>query len=118
MSLPCPSTVLEAESIGVREALSWVMDRGDKNVIVESDSLLTVNTVGNKHNYLLEVGYIIDWCREILQLKPTFSIPYVRKQANKIAHGLSKLPCSIYCSNVISSPPTHPVETLLKDLSD
>ncbi|KAL8134407.1 hypothetical protein AgCh_009436 [Apium graveolens] len=56
LTLPCPNTVFEAECIGVGEALSWVIQRGEDNVILESDSLLTVNAV-RKKEYLIEVGH-------------------------------------------------------------
>lgn len=66
LTLQAPSTVLEAESIGVREALSWVKARGDRNVIVETDSQLTVDALYGKHKYLLEVGHVIEQCKEML----------------------------------------------------
>lgn len=37
-----PSSIFEAESIRVKEALSWVISRGVKRVMVELDSMLTV----------------------------------------------------------------------------
>ncbi|KAK1404146.1 hypothetical protein POM88_003751 [Heracleum sosnowskyi] len=39
MTLMSPDSVFEAECIGVREALSWVLSRGDnREVVVETDS--------------------------------------------------------------------------------
>lgn len=42
--------VFEAESIGVREALSWIYDNNlqNENVVIESDSLITVNAIHRK----------------------------------------------------------------------
>lgn len=44
LSMQAPSSILEAEAIGVREALSWVKNQilQDKRVYIESDSQLTV----------------------------------------------------------------------------
>lgn len=45
MSLPCPSSVLDAECIGVREAQSWLMSYQNHNVVIETDSLLTIRVL-------------------------------------------------------------------------
>ncbi|XP_074368461.1 uncharacterized protein LOC141708634 [Apium graveolens] len=115
LALPYPATVLEAESMGVREALSWVMSRQERRVIVETDSLLTVRAVLGKQEYALEIGHVIEHCKLLLQLLPEVSVSFVRKQANKLAHSLARIPCSIYCYNVFTSLPTHLLETIAND---
>lgn len=70
LSFAKPGTVLEAESIGVKEALSWMQSREDNRVIVETDSKLTVDAINSQKQYLLEVGHIIDQCSSILHLLP------------------------------------------------
>lgn len=117
-ALPCPATVLEAESIGVKEALSWIMQRGDANVIIETDSLLTVRALQGKKNYKLEVGHVIDHCKWQLQSAPGLVVSHIRKQANKAAHRLARLPCSINCFHVFTSPPTRLLETIMDDFSN
>lgn len=44
-------------------------------------------------------------CRVIRSSSPGVSISYVKKQANKVAHMLAKVPCMVNCSNVFWSPP-------------
>lgn len=71
-TLPRPNTVLEAESIGIREALSWVLQRGEQKLIVESDLLLSVRAVQHKKNrtisWRLGMSLKIARCSSILCL--------------------------------------------------
>lgn len=62
ISLPCPITVVEAESIRVSEALLWVMKASYRRIIVESDSLLTVRALHGKSVNVLEIGHVIENC--------------------------------------------------------
>lgn len=117
ITLPCPTTVMDAECIGVREALSWIMNFQNKKVKVESDSLLTIRALQGKKCNLMETGHVIESCRSMLQQLPLVSINHVRKQANRMAHSLAKITCSLNCFIVFSSPPNHLVETLLNDFS-
>lgn len=66
MTLPCPESVFEAECIGVREALSWLMSYQGRRVVVETDSLLTVRGLYEGSKNLLEVGHVIDHCKRLL----------------------------------------------------
>ena len=115
IALPCPATVMEAESIGVKEALSWAIQRGDDCVIIESDSLLTVRALQGNKSYLLEVGHVVEQCKLLLQSAPGFVVTHIRKQANKVAHSLARIPCSINCFHVFTSPPSQLLETLKND---
>ncbi|KAL8134195.1 hypothetical protein AgCh_009302 [Apium graveolens] len=83
MSLPRSATILEAKSIGVREDLSWIIQRGDEQGIIESDSLLTIRALQGKKKYLLEVGHVEDSCKSLIQSILGFVFSYARKQANK-----------------------------------
>lgn len=51
MRFPGLSSVLEAESVDVFEALSWVMPLVDQPVSIECDSLLTVDAVCRGEDY-------------------------------------------------------------------
>lgn len=54
-------SVVEAETIGVREALSWIkeLQRQEDKVILESDSQLAINAIHSKNLNYLEIGDII-----------------------------------------------------------
>lgn len=61
-------SVVKAECIGVREALSWIKDlqMQDDEIVVESDSQLTVNAIQKRSINYLEVGEIVQSCKHIL----------------------------------------------------
>ncbi|XP_074328486.1 uncharacterized protein LOC141666398 [Apium graveolens] len=70
MVLPKSANPFEAECIGMREALSWVKSWEEKDVMMESDSKLTTDAISGEHEYVLEVGHIIDQCKLLLHSLP------------------------------------------------
>lgn len=78
-SFPQVESVLEAESVGVKEALSWVMSREERKVIVELDSKLATDVINGQQEYVLEVGHVIDLCKMMLHLLPEVSVNHIRK---------------------------------------
>ncbi|KAL8105033.1 hypothetical protein AgCh_028992 [Apium graveolens] len=118
MTLKSPASVFEAECIGVREALSWVQSRDDRcEVVLETDSLLTVDAIKGTKEYRLEVDHVVDQCNVMPEQSYNVKISHIRKHANRVAHGLARIPCTVNCFNVFSSPPDHLVETVLSDNS-
>lgn len=117
LRLPNPGSVLEAEGVGVREALSWLLMRGvNCEVVVETDSLLTASAINGFKEYRLEFGNVVAECKSILQQTPWISVAHIRKQANQVAHSLARVPCLENCCNIFSSPPTHLAEKLMYDI--
>lgn len=98
-------SVLEAEAYAVLEGLRWLLTLAYNNVIIESDSLNTVRAIQKPYENVLEVGNILDACSNILKSRPGFSISFVKRQANRVAHLVAKLPCSPNCQNVFTAPP-------------
>lgn len=111
------SSVFEAEALAVLEGLQWLLTLQHDIVVIESDSLLTVRALHCPEENVLEVGNVLEACRNILNLRPGFSISFVKRQANKVAHLVAKLPCSLNCQNVFTSPSNLLLESLLYDIS-
>lgn len=86
------------------------------NVVIESDSLLTVKALHSPLDNLLEVGFILDACRSIIDSRPGFSVSFVKRQANMVAHVVAKIPCSLNCQIMFTSPSSMVLETLMYDL--
>ncbi|XP_063946052.1 uncharacterized protein LOC135151500 [Daucus carota subsp. sativus] len=105
-------SVMEAEARGVLEAIKWVEDSGIQCVIVESDSLLVVQALKSTETYQLEVGHILDEWKIKLKSRADLSVCHVKKQANRAAHLMAKVPCLLNCSNCFTSPPGLLVEIL------
>lgn len=117
LRLPGKVSVFEAEAMGVREALSWI---GEQNVngatvVLELDSLLTMQAVNGHTSNLLEVGEVIENCKMLLRSLDRTYVCFVRKLANKVAHEIAKIPCLVNHHNVFTSPPACVLETLLFD---
>lgn len=107
--------VMEAEAVGVLEALSWIYEQGWQHVILESDSLQVVSALHHNIEYQLEVGNILDMCRAILRQMNSVIVCHVKKQANRVAHLLARFPCLVDSSNCFMSPPSMLVEALSLD---
>ena len=111
-------TVMEAEMVGITEALSWLQQISVPNqVIIESDSQLCVNAIYRDNSNLLEIGNLIQQCRSVISSRGGVLVEFVRKQANKVAHELAKIPCALNCFLNFTSPPSFVLETLLSDFS-
>lgn len=113
---PMVTSVFEAEAVAVLEGLKWLLDLNQDNVVIESDSPLTVKALHSPLDNLWEVGFILDACRSIIDSRPGFSVSFVKRQANRVAHVVAKIPCSLNCQIMFTSPSSMVLETLMYDL--
>ncbi|KAL8094450.1 uncharacterized protein LOC141691625 [Apium graveolens] len=97
-------SVFEAGSLGVLEAIKWVREIGVFNVKIEYDSLLVVQAILKGSTNYLKVRNILQGSRVLIEDRLAIPISFVKKQANKIAHMLERVPCEILYSNDLSSP--------------
>lgn len=106
LAFPSPDSVFEAEAIGMNEALSWIMEQQlqDRKIIMETDSLLTVQSIRSGSLNCLEVGEVLDLCRLRLQLLEGVSVHFVRNYANRVAYEIARFPYLVNCQNYFTSP--------------
>ncbi|KAK1353602.1 hypothetical protein POM88_008168 [Heracleum sosnowskyi] len=109
------ATVLEAEATGMYEVLQWVCGLGVSQVVVESDSLVVVDALNKNRKYVSEVGSIFESCRVVLQQRCDLKVQHVRRQANKVAHSIAKIPCMSGSMNCFSTPPPCVLELIVSD---
>ena len=64
--------VRELETLGLREALSWIKQLGFDRVIFETDSLQVVQALQNRVADFNEFGVLIKDCLSLLQGEPYF----------------------------------------------
>ncbi|XP_074341815.1 uncharacterized protein LOC141679206 [Apium graveolens] len=107
--------VHEAEAEGVLEALKWVLELGVSNITVESDSLITVQALSKGSQNYLEVGNILQECRNLVDDRPDLTISFVKRQANVVAHLLAQMPCKTNSSNDFLFPPQMVLESIVYD---
>lgn len=106
-------SVMEAEAVGVCEAIKWVLGSGLLNVTIESDSQMVVHAIHAGEAYQSEVCHIIDEYKEMLQERADLSVYHVKKRANKAANLMARVSCLLNSCNFFISPP----DLLLKKLS-
>ena len=82
--------VRELETMGLREALSWIKQLGLKRVIFETDSLQVVQALQNRDVDFSEFGALIKDCLSLLQGEHYFSVAFTKRQNNVVAHILAR----------------------------
>ncbi|XP_074337757.1 uncharacterized protein LOC141674955 [Apium graveolens] len=110
------SSVFEAEVDAIREGLQWVFTLPYQRIKVEYDSLLAVHALSRPNDIALEVSFVLDECRAIIHFRPDLSINFAKRQANKAAHLMARLPCLLECPSIFTSPPSSLVKALLYDV--
>lgn len=80
---------LFAEAIPVREGLALAYSWGFQNIIVESDSLQSVQALCFSSPDLSPVGLIVEDSRAIASAITRVSFTHIRCQANEVAHRLA-----------------------------
>lgn len=108
-------SVFEAETNDVLEAIRWAQELEIQKVIIESDSMLTVQAINQGTTNHLDVGNVLQESRMMLEIYPHFNVSFARKQANKVAHALARVPCQANCFVDFSSPPQLVLESLMYD---
>lgn len=114
---PEVGSVFAAEVHAIFEGLKWLETMPYQRVIVKSDSFLSVQAIGRTCDNQFEEGHVIDMCRERVASNASLSLSFVKRQANKAAHNMARIPCLLNCQNFFSSPPQILLETLLYDSS-
>ncbi|XVF71794.1 hypothetical protein PTKIN_Ptkin12aG0067800 [Pterospermum kingtungense] len=94
-------------------AMEWVVHQGFKNVVFETDAKTIVDAVHSNEDFT-EFGSLIKQCKQLMTSDNVFSVCFVRRQANKIAHALTRSLCSFASPSVWMVPPLF-IEALLVD---
>ena len=89
------ASLLLAEIIGVREALSWLKELFNRTMfVVETDNLLVKQTLEeNLVNYSYFDSLVCD-CKTLIKELPFLSLSVVKKSANQVAICLAR--ASVY----------------------
>lgn len=105
-----------AESLAVKEALTWCHEQHIMNAIIETDAAVVVHGIHSAEPDFTTCGRIVDDCRGLLSLTMGFIVNHIRRSANLVAHTLARAIDSL--SNVNSwgdQPPSFLVSVLLLD---
>ena len=82
--------VRELETLGLREALSWIKHLGFDRAIFETDSLQVVQALQNRVADFSGFGVLIKDCITLIQGEFYFSVAFTKRQNNVDAHILAR----------------------------
>ncbi|KAM6584020.1 hypothetical protein CsatB_011022 [Cannabis sativa] len=83
-----PAEVIEA--LGIKEALSWIKGKNWENVVLESDSLLSVQAIRSNQKMSSTFGIVIEDCRLLFSSLNNVKIRFVKRSANRVAHAIAR----------------------------
>ena len=77
-----------AETMGIREALSWIKDKNLSGVIVETDCLVAVQAIRSSATLFSYFGVLVQECRNLLKETKDKGIVlrFEKRYANNLAH--------------------------------
>ena len=75
-------------------ALTWIREPSLFNVILKSDCKAVVDAFHSSRLNYSEFGYLVSRYRSLASLIENVSIIFVKRQANMIAHTLTRAACS------------------------
>ena len=113
--LPFCCSVKEAEAIGLRKGLQWLLELHHFEVDVELDAKIVVDAFHLELIAIDEFGCIISDCQGLVA-NSYLSIQFVKRQANRPAHCLARAARSHASPFISFSIPSILKYTLLADL--
>lgn len=84
----CTPPPLEAEALGLKEAILWLGELGLSNVLIELDCKLVVDSIVDGTKNQSEFGNIMSTCRSLLTHFPNFKISFAMRQSNYVVYTL------------------------------
>ncbi|XP_030508865.2 uncharacterized protein LOC115723509 [Cannabis sativa] len=87
------------ESFGVKKSLSWIKGKNWSNVVIEADSIVSVQAFFSSVFMPSVFGLLISDCKRLLNCLVDVSVSLVSRSANKTGHCLACGSC--YWSNRI-----------------
>ncbi|CAN0837140.1 Putative ribonuclease H protein At1g65750, partial [Linum grandiflorum] len=80
----------EGEAQALLEGLYWLQDIGHMQAIVETDCQVAHSALQRDEEDVTEFGVIINKCKELFLSEPGFSVVFVRRDGNGVAHTLAR----------------------------
>ncbi|KAM6584602.1 hypothetical protein CsatB_011604 [Cannabis sativa] len=105
-----------AESIGIREALSWIKRHNWQHVTLETDCLTVVQAIRSEVKMISMFGQIIQECKNLLLELKTISMLFVKRSATMVAHNCAR--ASIFFPGCIFDMESVPFDLLPSLVAD
>lgn len=84
------ATILEAESLGLLDAIKVAISNGMHVVLFETDSKILSDAINSNFTPSNEFGDLVIQCKSLLLDRPDFVVPYIKRQANGVAHSIAR----------------------------
>ncbi|CAJ2639734.1 unnamed protein product [Trifolium pratense] len=111
---------IEAEAMGVVEAIMFLTEFQNGSVIIETDNASIVKAIHRRSYPRLYWGMLARKIREAMEENPKISIQWVNRNKNTVAHVLANWaevePNKIWLDNLPPPPPPHIVGHIQKDM--
>jgi len=98
---------VEVEAWGLLEAIKFAVAKDMSSVIFEFDCKVIVDIVNSSHMPQNELEDILSNCKDLLSIHTSFIVNHVRRQANKIAHSITRASLSNPSPHVFYDVPSH-----------
>ncbi|KAJ9554109.1 hypothetical protein OSB04_018154 [Centaurea solstitialis] len=97
--------VRECEALAIRDTILWVANRGESNVVFETDAKVVADAIYDPIPDDSEFGDIIKDIRSLLNANMNFSVHAVSRQANEVAHLMARRSRFLTCPLVFHVTP-------------
>ena len=84
------TTILEAESLGLLDAIKVAISNRMHVVLFKTDSKILSDAINSNFTPSNEFGDLVVQCRSLLLDRPDFAVSYIRRQANDVAHSIAR----------------------------
>jgi len=91
-------TIYMGEAVGFLQVLQWIWSLDIFHIIFKMDCKVVVDRINKGTQDTSETGSINQECRRILESFPNFSLEFIRRQANIVAHTLATVATSYVAS--------------------
>ncbi|CAN1144797.1 Putative ribonuclease H protein At1g65750 [Linum perenne] len=104
--------VNECEAWALLEGLRWAEEYQLQRVIFQSDAKVVVDKLQGRQVDVREFRGWIRKCRDILVSHPLFSVVFVRRSTNMVAHSLARNSCSVPSPTIGLTSPSWLLESV------
>lgn len=74
------------EVMGIKEVFSWLGTQQYSRVVVESDSLVSIQAIRSSFTMLSGFGLVVEDCKTLLRSLSNVDLHFVERSANRAAH--------------------------------
>ncbi|CAN0906798.1 Uncharacterized mitochondrial protein AtMg00310 [Linum grandiflorum] len=97
--------VREAECAAMLTALGWIQSMGYEQVVFETDNQSVARAINGSEMDVSEFGTMVSACRRILDHQPSYTVSWIRRSRDGVAHELARRSRSLASTLVGATPP-------------